>query len=331
MTPTRTRALPAGRLARLLAILVPLIGSTLVGAAPAPASAGSSVCTPDMACVTITDTPDPVAPSNSAGTPTYISYRATVTNKSSKEQKKTALIEVLPVGSAFVPSGSSAGCTARGRTVVCPIGTLAKGASAVRDVVATAPTTQGTAVNAVSITHYDFDEDDSASVNETTTVSDQSGSTYIPAGTKASVSTPPNPNQSGTVTVYPQTFSTTAKMSLLAPGQGPAFSCLLGQITIQDNLYPCRGGSWVLAEVPGTFNPPLEFKLRWSAAMSSLLQTESNFAVFYAPTATSQVQAITKRCTGQPGQTTPCLKDITHEADGGWSVVMVKPENGHMR
>ena len=312
-----------------LTVTLSLLGISLIDATPA--SAASGVCTPDKACVTVTDTPDPVAPSNSAGTPTYISYRATVTNNSTKEQKKSKLVEVLPVGSSFVPSGSSPGCTASGRTVTCALGTLAKGASAVRDVVATAPSTQGTAVNTVSITHYDFDADDSASVTETTTVSDQSGATYVPAGTKASVSTPPDPSQSGTVTVFPQTFDTTARMSLLAPGQGPAFNCILGQITIQSGLYPCRSGSWTLAEVPGTFNPPLEFKLRWSPALSSLFQTEGNFAVFYAPTATSPVQAISQRCTGQPGQTTPCLKDITHEADGGWSVVLVKPENGHMR
>ena len=326
---TRTRVLPAAKPAQVLGAFALLLGLSLVGTDSAEAD--SSVCTPDQACISVTDTPDPVAPSNIAGTPTYISYRATITNKSTKEQKQSKLTELLPVGSSFVSSGSSPGCTASGRTVTCTIGTLAKGASAVRDVVATAPTTLGTAVNTVSITHYDFDADDSASVNETTTVSDQSGATFVPAGTKASVSTPPDPNESGVVTVFPQTFSTTAKMSLLAPGQGPAFNCLLGQIRIQGGLYPCRSGSWVLAEVPGTFNPPLEFKLRWSAALSSLLQTEGNFAVFYAPTATSQVKAITTRCTGLPSQTTPCLKNITHEAGGGWSVILVKPENGHMR
>ncbi len=277
---TSTRALPARGLAWLLAILVPLLGASLVGVASA--STESAVCTEDGICVTVTDSPDPVAPSDSAGSATYIAYHATVTNTAKKYQKKTKLIEVLPVGSSFVPSGSSAGCAASGRIVICTIGTLDKGASVVRDVVATAPTTQGTATNVVTITHYDFDEDDTASVNETTTVSDQSGATYVPAGTKASVSTPPDPNQSGTVTIYPQTFSTTAKMSLLAPNEGPAFNCILGQITLQGGVYPCRSGSWVLAEVPGTFNPPLEFKLRWSAALSSLFQTEDNFVVFYA-------------------------------------------------
>ncbi len=324
-----TPKMPAFRPAGLFMSFALLLGSLM--AVAGPVAADSNVCTPDKACVTVTDLVDPVAPSSSDGPPTYIAYRATITNKSTKDQKKTLLIEVLPEGSTFVPSGSSPGCMADGRKVGCYIGTLLKGESAVRDVVATAPTTQGTALNKVTITHYDFDEDDTASVTETTTVSDQSGATYVPAGSEASVSTPPDPNQSATVTIRPQNFSTTARMSFVPPGQGPAFNCLLGQLMIEGGLYPCRGGMWVLAEVPGTFSPPLEFTLRWSAAHISLLQTESNFAVFYAATATSPVQVISERCTGQPNQTTPCLKDITREADGGWSVVMVKPENGHMR
>lgn len=326
ITPT----VPAFRPAGLFMSFALLLGSLM--AVTGPLAADSNACTAEGVCVTVTDVPDPVAPSSSDA-PTYIAYRATITNTSRHEQKKTRLIEVLPEGSTFVPSGSSPGCVAEGRKVDCYIGRLHEGESATRDVVATAPTTQGPAVNTVTIMHHKFKTEDitSASVTETTTVNDQSGATYVPAGSEASVSTPPDLNQGGTVTIFPQTFSTTAKMSFDLPGQGPAFTCLFGQVTIQGSLYPCRSGNWVLAEVPGTFTPPLEFTLRWSRALSSVLQTEDNFAVFYAPTADSPVQAISERCTGQPAQNTPCLKNITREADGGWSVVMVKPENGHMR
>ncbi len=70
-----TPNIPARRSVGLFAILALLFGSLV--AAAGPVSADSAVCTPDGACVTVTDSTDPVAPSDSAGTPTYIAYRAT--------------------------------------------------------------------------------------------------------------------------------------------------------------------------------------------------------------------------------------------------------------
>ncbi|WP_423844820.1 hypothetical protein, partial [Aeromicrobium sp.] len=105
-TPTAPALRPAG----LFMSFALLLGSLM--AVASPVAADSNVCTPDGVCVTITDTPDPVSPS-SGDAPTYIAYRATVTNNSTKTHTKTVLIEVLPDGSTFVPSGSSASCGAK--------------------------------------------------------------------------------------------------------------------------------------------------------------------------------------------------------------------------
>jgi hypothetical protein len=111
-----------------------------------------------------------------------------------------------------------------------------------------------------------------------------------------------------------------------------------GQVRISGKNYVCRDGGFVSASVTDvdtgavyldTVNP-LVFHLRWEEPLVDPKQTVRNFVVFYRTDSSSTIQVISERC--DAGATiTPCLRNITQEDDGAWSVDLVKPDNGHMR
>lgn len=114
--------------------------------------------------------------------------------------------------------------------------------------------------------------------------------------------------------------------------------CLLGQATVQGTVHVCRNGGFVEAFVTNaqTGQPyqdtanPLVFHLRWEQPLISLLQTQSNFVVFYRTAENGATSVFEARCDGTTSSL-PCLKNITQESDGAWSVDLVKSENGYMR
>jgi hypothetical protein len=175
---------------------------------------------------------------------------------------------------------------------------------------------------------------DTVTYNELTTVSKAAGQTYVPQGQSGKVDTDPAGAQYGNTSIPSASTDVLATLKVLAPDN----FCLLGQVTIQGTVYVCRNGGWLDVSVvnattgAGYSNTqnPLVFHLRWNSSLISLLQTADNFVVFYRTNASSPVQVINALCNATASNL-PCLKNITQEASGAWSVDLVKKDNGHMR
>jgi uncharacterized repeat protein (TIGR01451 family) len=327
---------------------------TALAIGPAPSLATTTpVCTSNqqqgVLCLTLGDTPDPVAYSSFDGNATFLSYRAVVTNASrSSNLSHVGLSEALPAGTTFVRATSSKGtCSASGQTVACAIGALSGGQSATVDVVVTAPTTANPNPPDVTITNVataSFDErfsdqpnggkQDTAVNSETTTVSKVAGQTFVPAGESGKVDTDPSQTQYGNTSIPNASTDVLATIDLLAPDT----FCVNGQVKIGKKAYVCRNGGFVDVSVVNANTSalysnaqnPLVFHLRWNSSLTSSKQTVKNFVVFYRPDGSTSVQVISTRCNA--GATNlPCLRNISPIAGGGWSVDFVNAHNGRMR
>lgn len=300
-------------------------------------------------CLTLTDSPDPVAYSSLDGTPTYISYRAIVSNASrSSSASHVQLVETLPAGTGFVRVTTTRGTCSGGASVVCAIGSLKKRQSATVDVVVTAPATGDPNAPDQDITDVataSFDErfndtqenggrQDTVTTSETTAVRAFAGETFVPQGASATVGTDPDALQSGDVAITNASTDLLASLRMLPPDD----FCLLGQVTIQGTPQVCRNGGWLNASVVQAANGQpyfnavdrLVFHLQWDGSLSSLLQTEDNFVVFYRTGSGGTTQVFDDRC-DDPGAGATCLDNIKEAANGSWSVDLFKPDNGHMR
>jgi hypothetical protein len=327
--------------------------TALVAMGPAPSLASTTpVCTSNqqqgILCLTLSDTPDPVAYSSFDGNATFLSYRAVVTNASrSSNLSHVGLTEALPAETTFVRVTSSSGtCSASGHSVACAIGALSSGQSATVDVVVTAPATANpdppdqTITNVVSA---NFDErfsdqnggkQDTAVNSETTTVSKVAGQTFVPAGESGKVDTDPSQTQYGNTLIPNASTDVLATIDLL----GPDSFCVNGQVKIGKRAFICRRGGFVdvsvvnanTAALYSNAQHPLVFHLRWNGSLTSSKQTVKNFVVFYLPDGSTSVQVISTRCNA--GATNlPCLRNISPIAGGGWSVDFVNAHNGRMR
>jgi uncharacterized repeat protein (TIGR01451 family) len=115
--------------------------------------------------LTKTDTPDPVLAGNE------LTYTLTVTNNGPSDAAGVTITDTLPAGVGFV--SASLGCThdSGTRTVTCPVGALANGASATRTIVVR-PSTPGSLSNTASVSSTTADPNSTNnSATEETTVS----------------------------------------------------------------------------------------------------------------------------------------------------------------
>jgi hypothetical protein len=328
-----------------------LTGAALLTATSSSADTTVPACTVNavnsIICVSVTDTPDPVSYSTTDGNLTYLHYDVLVANTGKQNNDShVSLTEALPPSTTYVANSVSTTqgtCSVSGSTVSCTIGQLKPGASATVGVTVTSPATSDpnpaptTITNAVSVA---FDSGVSngrqttVSTSADTTVSGVAGQSYIPQGSNGQVDTDPAAAQYGNVHVTNASVNVLAKINVGAPDS----FCLLGQVTIQGNVYVCRSGGFVVASVTnadtgtGYFNSsdPLVFHLRWNSNLISVLQSESNFVVFYKSSATAPVQVYSNRCDATASNM-PCLRNIAKASDGSWSVDLVKPDNGFMR
>jgi uncharacterized repeat protein (TIGR01451 family) len=340
---------------RRLALLALAAGLVALGASssPAIATAGSAPCAkPSPAkklCLSVTDSPDPVAYSVFDGNSTWLQYTAELSNPGRSKLSRVVLKERLPKGTTFVSADPSAGtCVQRGRRVACKIGSLAKGASATVDVVVNAPTAldpdpaDTTLTNKVVAT-FRKGAKGSAKAHgkrarvkqvETTTVSKSAGQTYVPSGQTGKVGTDPDQAQ------YANSSIPNASTGVLASLEVEAADdfCHYGKVEIDGKWYVCRAGGFVQASVTDavTGEPytnlenPLVFRLEWDGSLVSPKQTVSNFVVFYQSTEDSPIEVFCARC-NKDDSNLPCLKNITKLDDGGFAVDLVKQDNGRMR
>jgi uncharacterized repeat protein (TIGR01451 family) len=329
------------------AIVLAFIGAT------APASSVADHAPPacitnqqqGVLCVSVTDTPDPVAYSSFDGNSAYISYHAVVNNASkSASLSHVNLADTLPEGTTLVSATASRGsCSTSGQTVSCAVGALKKGQSVTLDVSVTSPATAESDPPPITITNTlaaSFDErlndsatnpgrQDTVTHFEPTLVSKSAGQAFIPRGRSGKVGTDPAATQYANVAVPNATADLLATVKVLSPDG----FCVDGTVRIQNKSYICRDGAFVDVSVVDAqtgarytnAQSPLVFHLRWDPSLVSSRQTTKNFVVFYQAADTAPIQVIDARCNAQ-ATNLPCLRNIQPE-----SVDVVNDHNGHMR
>ena len=317
------------------------------------AQGASEACTTNnqqgTLCVSVTDTPDPVAYSSFDGNNTFLKYDIVISNRSrSSSLSHVGLTDTLPDGTSLVSATSSRGsCSAAGQVVTCPLGALKKGQQATAELVVTAPATALTDPPDITITNMAtvaFDErfndqtggkQDTATASETTKVSKTAGQTFVPAGHSGKVDTDPANDQYANASIPSASTDVVATLQLLAPD---SFCSANGTVRISNKTYICRQGGFVDASVVDAdtgqrytnTQHPLVFHLRWAPGLVSDRQTVRNFVVFYQAGDGAPVQVFGNTCNASASNT-PCMRNVTEAADGSWSVDLVKSDNGHMR
>jgi hypothetical protein len=96
----------------------------------------------------------------------------------------------------------------------------------------------------------------------------------------------------------------------------------------------CRGGDWFHASIPGTFNPPLAFPLRWDNTLIPSSLTVKKFALIYTECLNGcPLQVITAKCSSATPKSSelPCLRGVAKMPDGDWVATLINDHNGHMR
>ena len=313
-----------------------------IGGAATSFAAETEKCTDGspLVCLSISDNPEVVPPS-AAGSPRYVSYSATVTNRARSAITHVTASATFSPGLTLVSATSSVGsCTTAGGQLGCTIGKLARNTSATVTAVAKSPQAEGTATASFE---FSFDEvandaptpdpkQDSVSDDEDTTVDARAGTaaSFVPQGASVNLST--DPTNTGVATAADPligraviTTSPTAVLALVEEVAAPV-SCPKRVI--------CRGGDWLHADIPGTFDPPLAFSFRWDSSISPSNLNAKKFAVLYTECLEGcPVQVISKRCSSAnpAAAELPCLTAVAKLSDGDWIATLLNSHNGHMR
>jgi hypothetical protein len=96
----------------------------------------------------------------------------------------------------------------------------------------------------------------------------------------------------------------------------------------------CRSGDWFHAEIPGTFDPPLAFPLRWDSTLIPSSLTVKKFALIYTECLSGcKLQIISRRCSSPTPASSelPCLTGVAKLIDGDYVATLISNHNGHMR
>jgi hypothetical protein len=315
-----------------------------LGGAGAAAAEDSPCPPPDgrQFCVTVSHTPPEVSTA-SAEAPTFAAFDTIVQNVGTSRLTHVTVNACLvsgldgdescgstPPGAFFRSAVPSAGtCTIVGSTARCELGALRPGAAATVDLAAGAPV-EGAFRNVVSVTVKERASDSPGSDpnEDTITVSDPvttlaSGgpraSTFLPKGIATQLLAG-DEGQTGQSKIPAGHDDLTAFLEIT---DDPPFVCPEGEI--------CRGGGWVSATIPGTFDA-LQFVLHWPDEFVPANQTEKNFALFYIACDTCALEIIRDRCssaTPSAGER-PCLWNIRDLGREGFEATLISSHNGKM-
>jgi hypothetical protein len=313
----------------------------LIGGAGVSGAQGSERCSMSgpLVCVSASAAPQTVSPSR-PGSPTYISYAVVVANRAPNTVTHTTLTASLPVGSNLVSAIPDAGsCATAGAAVVCNLGSIGRGSGRTIQIVVTAPMTEGTATATFSVS---FDEgandngssdpkQDMVSTTEATEVAATAGSasSFVPAGASVELST--DPTGTGIATsgdaLLADAMITSAPTALTASIEEVA-----GRLVCPKGVI-CRRGDWVHATIPGTFDPPLSFGLRWDKSLiPSGLNAKKAVILLTECLSGCPLQIVSSRCSSAtPAQAElPCLLNVARKQDGDWVTTLVNNHNGFM-
>ena len=321
-----------------------LVVLACAGAALFVGGTGSGASTPEcsasgpLVCVDLVGTPATVPPSGD--TPHYVNYISHISNEGSQAATHTSADIDLSGGLVLVSATSSLGSCSVDAHPTCTLGRVAGGADATVEFVARAPEAEGTGTATLTV---NFDErvndgptndpkQDTVIVHEDTTVQDPDGSaaSYVPKGASLTLTTDPSDTgvASATDPLIGQAVITNSPIATTAfiDEVSAPFSCPRKVI--------CRGGDWFHAEIPGTFNPPLAFPLRWDSTLIPSSLSPKKFALLYTACLDGcQLQVISKRCSSPSPASSelPCLTGVAKLSDGDYVATLISNHNGHMR
>jgi Domain of unknown function DUF11 len=310
------------------------------------AAAEDSPCPPPegrQLCVSVTHTPLDVSAATAAGQ-TFVSFTVTLRNVGTSELTQTTLTACLvsgsgsgtdcgaaPPGASFYSADASSGsCTIAGATARCVIGKLKSGGSATAELVSRAPTQAGAFRNVISTTVKERGSDLPGSDPQADTITVSEPVTTLAAGGPRASSFVPNGiatqllaadrGQSGQSKIPSQHGDLTAELAIT---DDPPFVCPEDEI--------CRGGGWVNATIPGTFDA-LQFVLHWPDEFVLPQQSEKNFVLFYLACETCELEIIRDRCTSATpsADERPCLWDVRDRGRNGFDATLISSHNGRM-
>jgi hypothetical protein len=313
----------------------------LVAGAAVSRAQGAEACSTGgpLVCVSATATPENPAPSRE-GSPTYISYQVVLSNQATNTITHATLAADLPVGSSFHSATPNLGsCTGSGISASCQFGSLAGGASRTVEIVVQTPNSEGDAV-ATFTASFDERFNDGGGADpkqDTVTASETVGviatpdiaATFVPKGASVEIST--DPTGTGVATNEDQQIATAAITS-----SPVSTSALLeevpGPLTCPKRVV-CRGGDWVQATIPGTFDPPLAFGLRWDATLIPSGLSAKKFAILVTECLDGcPLEVVSARCSSAaPAESElPCLRNVARLSDGDWIATLLNSHNGYM-
>jgi hypothetical protein len=322
-------------------VVLAFVGVALLGGGAVESAASpNEVCTtsgPNV-CVDIVGDPATVAPSQPGEPPHFVSYSATVANGGAQSATHVRVDLDLSGGLVLVSATPSIGSCSIGGDPTCQLGRIAGGATATIVFVARVPQAQGT--GSASLTAM-FDErsndgptpdpkQDSVSTAEETTISAFTAASFVPKGASLTLST--DPTDTGVATssdpLIGQAVITTSPIATTA---------LIDEVTAPlscPKKVICRSGDWFHAEIPGTFDPPLAFPLRWDTTLIPSSLNAKKFALIYTECLDGcPLQVITSRCRSQMPSIgeVPCLTGVAKQPDGDWVATLWNIHNGYMK
>jgi hypothetical protein len=95
----------------------------------------------------------------------------------------------------------------------------------------------------------------------------------------------------------------------------------------------CRSGDWLHADIPGTFDPPLAFPLRWDSTLIPTSLNVKKFALLYTECLDAcKLQVISARCSSPTPAASelPCLRGVAKLSDGDFVATLLNSHNGYM-
>jgi hypothetical protein len=320
-----------GPKAVLFSILVAIALGTAGAAAPNGGSGGSG-CKKSPACLEVAAAQEEVTASQ-PGTPAYANLTATVTGTSKKKGGEEVELTVSPLaadtaaGFVLVSATPSAGtCALDSGKLTCSLGKLKRGDGATVDLVLETPQAVGDAALDFAVSPKPKGNSRPVSVTKVITITAPGGETatsFVPEGTPLTLEADKS-GQAQTLSLPAQDFSTTAELAFNTTDEIP-FTC--------PKYFVCRTGDWFSVTIPGTFDPPAEFRLFWPASVIDPKQTVDNFAVFYVKEAGAPLEIIKKRCDTYLS-VIPCLKDVKEfwwgPLKGSFAATVVRVDNGKM-
>jgi Domain of unknown function DUF11 len=323
-----------------IAIALVVLAAFGLSGAVASAASPNQKCTtsgPNV-CADIVGDPATVSPSKPDEPPHFVTYSSTVANEGPESATHVTADLELTGGLVLVSATPSVGSCSVNAVPTCSLGRLAGGDTATINFTARVPLEEGTASATLTATFGEGDgpdadpTQDSVSSTENTTIADLSGTaaSFVPEG--ASVSLTTDPTNTGVATaadpligeavITTSPIATTASIDEVAA----PFTCPRKVI--------CRDGDWFHASIPGTFDPPLAFTLRWDSTLIPSSLSVKRFALIYTEGLDgSKLQIISARCSSPTPNASelPCLTGVAKLRDGDYVATLISNHNGRMR